>query len=43
LLDRAALPPNVIANSIGAQLLRGKAERLELFAIEHCRAGVEPA
>jgi adenylate cyclase len=43
LLDRAALPPNVIANSIGAPLLRGKAECLELFAIEHCRAGVESA
>jgi adenylate cyclase len=43
LLDRAALPPDVVANSIGAQLLRGKAERLELFAIEHSRAGVEPA
>jgi adenylate cyclase len=28
LIDRAALPPDVVANSIGAQLLRGKAERL---------------
>ena len=34
-LDRAALPPDVVANSIGAQLLGSKAERLELFAVEH--------
>ena len=34
LLDRAVLPPGVVASSIGSHLLRGKAERLELFALE---------
>jgi adenylate cyclase len=43
LLDRAGLPPDLVANSIGAQILRGKAERLELFAIERCMAGGERA
>jgi adenylate cyclase len=43
LLDRAALPPDLVANSIGARLLRGKAERLELFAVERCMTGGEPA
>ena len=33
LLGRAALPPDVAVSSIGAKLLRGKAERLELFAV----------
>jgi adenylate cyclase len=36
LLDRALLPPDLVAKSIGAPLLRGKAERLELFALERC-------
>jgi adenylate cyclase len=43
LLDRAALPPDLVAKSIGAQLMRGKAERLELFAIERSMASGEPA
>jgi adenylate cyclase len=43
LLERAALPRDLAANSIGAQLLRGKAESLELFAVERCMAGGEPA
>jgi hypothetical protein len=42
LLDRAALPPELVAKSIGAQIQRGKAERLELFTIERSMAGGEP-
>jgi adenylate cyclase len=34
LLSRAAVPDDVIATSVGRQLLRGKSERLELFALE---------
>jgi adenylate cyclase len=34
LLDRAELPPGIVATSIGSPLLRGKAERLELLALE---------
>ena len=34
LLDRTVLPAGVVATSIGAHLLRGKSERLELFALE---------
>lgn len=35
LLDRSLMPPGIVATSIGSPLLRGKAERLELFALEH--------
>jgi adenylate cyclase len=38
LLDRTELPPGIVATSIGSHLLRGKAERLELFALDRCRA-----
>ena len=34
LLDRTELPPGIVATGIGSHLLRGKAERLELFALE---------
>jgi adenylate cyclase len=34
LLDRTLMPPDIVATSIGSPLLRGKAERLELFALE---------
>jgi adenylate cyclase len=34
LLDRTLMPPGIVATSIGNHLLRGKAERLELFALE---------
>jgi adenylate cyclase len=34
LLDRAAVPADIVAMSIGSHLLRGKAERVELFALE---------
>jgi adenylate cyclase len=33
LLDRALMPGGIVATSIGSHLLRGKAERLELFAL----------
>jgi adenylate cyclase len=33
-LDRAVIPAEIVATSIGSHLLRGKAERLELFALE---------
>jgi adenylate cyclase len=39
LLDRTLLPPGIIAISIGSHLLRGKAERLELFALERGMQG----
>jgi adenylate cyclase len=41
-LDRAAIPTGIVATSIGSHLLRGKAERLELFALER-RAGDDAA
>jgi adenylate cyclase len=34
LLDRTLMPPGIVATSIGSPPLRGKAERLELFALE---------
>lgn len=34
LLDRTVKPANIVATSIGGHLLRGKSERLELFALE---------
>ena len=34
LLDRTEIPPGIVATSIGSHLLRGKSERLELFALE---------
>jgi adenylate cyclase len=34
LLDRTLMPGGIVATSIGSHLLRGKAERLELFALE---------
>jgi adenylate cyclase len=34
LIDRAAMPPGVVATSMGSHLLRGKSERLEFFALE---------
>lgn len=34
LLDRATLPPGIVAISIGSHRLRGKTEPLELFALE---------
>jgi adenylate cyclase len=34
LLDCAAIPTGTVATSIGSHVLRGKAERLELFALE---------
>jgi adenylate cyclase len=38
-LDRAMIPAGIVATSIGSHLLRGKAERLELFALERRAAG----
>jgi adenylate cyclase len=38
-LDRAVMPAGTVAVSIGSHLLRGKAERLELFALERRAAG----
>ena len=43
LLERADMPADIIATSIGRHLLRGKAEHIELFVLERCpadRAGV---
>lgn len=34
LLDRTLMPAGIVAISLGSHLLRGKAERLELFALE---------
>jgi adenylate cyclase len=34
LLDRTLMPGGIVATSIGSHLLRGKAERLVLFALE---------
>ena len=34
LLDRTLMPAGIVATSLGSHLLRGKAERLELFALE---------
>jgi len=39
LLDRTLMPAGIVATSIGAHLLRGKAERLELFALERGTRG----
>jgi adenylate cyclase len=39
LLLRSAMPADVVATSIGTRLLRGKAEGIELFALERCAAG----
>jgi adenylate cyclase len=33
-LDRTQIPSGIVATSLGSHLLRGKAERLELFALE---------
>jgi adenylate cyclase len=41
LLTRAAMPVDVEATSIGTRVLRGKAERLELFALRRRAAGEE--
>jgi adenylate cyclase len=41
LLDRTMMPAGIVATSIGRHLLRGKAERLELFAIERGPRGRE--
>jgi adenylate cyclase len=43
LLDRTLLPAGIVATSIGSHLLRGKSERLELFALERDAPGrVDP-
>jgi adenylate cyclase len=42
LLTRAALPFDLTATSIGVRRLRGKAERVELFALESSEASVGP-
>jgi adenylate cyclase len=42
LLTRAALPFDLTATSIGTRRLRGKAERVELFALESSDACVGP-
>ena len=42
LLTRAALPFDLTATSIGMRRLRGKAERVELFALESSEASVGP-
>jgi adenylate cyclase len=34
LLERTVMPTNIVAASIGQQLLRGKSEHIELFALE---------
>jgi adenylate cyclase len=34
LLDRTEIPAGIVATSLGSHLLRGKSERLELFALE---------
>jgi adenylate cyclase len=39
LLDRTEIPPGIVATSIGSHLLRGKAERLELFALDDGTGG----
>jgi adenylate cyclase len=39
LLDRTLLPAGIVAISIGSHLLRGKSERLELFALERGTPG----
>ena len=39
LLDRTEIPPGIVATSIGSHLLRGKSERLELFALERGPVG----
>jgi adenylate cyclase len=41
LLDRTLLPAGITATSIGSHLLRGRSERLELFAIERGPRGRE--
>jgi adenylate cyclase len=38
LLSRVAIPDELVATSVGRHLLRGKAERLELFALEESAA-----
>jgi adenylate cyclase len=43
LLVRAAMPDEVLATSIGTCVLRGKAERVELFALKRRAAGEVPA
>jgi adenylate cyclase len=43
LLDRTLLPAGIVATSIGTHLLRGRSERLELFALERDAPGrVDP-
>jgi hypothetical protein len=39
LLDRTLMPAGIVVTSIGSHLLRGKAERLELFALERGTRG----
>jgi adenylate cyclase len=39
LLDRTLMPAGIVATSIGRHLLRGKLERLELFALERGTRG----
>jgi len=39
LLDRTLMPAGIVATSIGSHLLRGKSERLELFALERRMRG----
>jgi adenylate cyclase len=39
LLDRAEIPVGIVATSLGSHLLRGKSERLELFALERATEG----
>lgn len=43
LLARAAMPVDVVATSIGTHPLRGKLERLELFALERRAVGECPS
>jgi adenylate cyclase len=38
-LDRTEIPSGIVATSLGSHLLRGKSERLELFAIERASDG----
>jgi adenylate cyclase len=38
-LDRTQIPSGIVATSLGSHLLRGKAERLELFALERATPG----
>jgi class 3 adenylate cyclase len=39
LLDRTEIPAGIVATSLGSHLLRGKSERLELFALERGTEG----